>query len=147
MDIIFDVDGTLMNVDHRRHFVDKSVNSKADWKLFNDSMVDDTPNDVIFNIAKSLRAGDNRIIIVSGRQIKYRALTMKQIMSQGLLFEGLFMRDDKDFRPDYEVKLDMLNYMRLQGFNPVLAFDDRDTVVKMFRDQGLTVCQVAEGDF
>ena len=32
MKIIFDVDGTLMNVEHRRRFVDGS--QQVDWKMF-----------------------------------------------------------------------------------------------------------------
>ena len=34
--VIFDVDGTLMNVNHRRHYVN---GPNKDWKAFNEAMV------------------------------------------------------------------------------------------------------------
>ena len=57
------------------------------------------------------------------------------------------MRSNSDFRPDFEVKEGMLVKMKDQGFDPIMAFDDRQQVVDMWRRQGITVMQVAEGDF
>jgi hypothetical protein len=37
--------------------------------------------------------------------------------------------------------------MRKDGFNPVMAVDDRQQVVDMFRAEGLRVLQVDVGDF
>ena len=68
-------------------------------------------------------------------------------MGAGLVFDALYMRSDKDFRPDDEVKSQMLDKMIEDGFNPTMAFDDRQRVVDMWRDRGLTVAQVAPGDF
>ena len=39
-DIIFDVDGTLMDIEHRKHFVQ---DKPKDWKQFMAEMVNDTP--------------------------------------------------------------------------------------------------------
>lgn len=33
------------------------------------------------------------------------------------------------------------------GYEPIMAFDDRDRVVKMWRDAGIPCAQVAPGDF
>ena len=41
MDIIFDVDGTLMNISHRRHHLE---GSPKNWDAFRRDAVDDTPN-------------------------------------------------------------------------------------------------------
>ena len=57
------------------------------------------------------------------------------------------MRSDTDYRPDDELKEGYLEKMRRDGYNPTMAFDDRQSVVDMFRSKGLTVFQVAEGDF
>ena len=40
-EIIFDIDGTLMNVDHRRHHVMKTP---KDYKAFRAATGDDIPN-------------------------------------------------------------------------------------------------------
>ena len=145
MDIIFDVDGTLMDIQHRRKFVDGS--QKKDWKAFKDATSQDTPKVDVFAIAKSLKAKGHRIIISSGRNISQRATTLQQLMKQGLAFDAIFMRADDDYRSDDVVKSDMLDQMRAQGFDPQMAFDDRQQVVDMWRAKGLTVCQVAPGDF
>ena len=59
----------------------------------------------------------------------------------------LYMRPAGDYRPDFEIKLEMLDHMRKDGWNPVLAFDDRQQVVDMLRAEGIKVAQVAEGAF
>ena len=68
-------------------------------------------------------------------------------MGAGLVFDALYMRSDSDYRPDHEVKSQMLDKMRKEGFNPTMAFDDRQQVVDMWREKGLTVAQVDKGDF
>ena len=57
------------------------------------------------------------------------------------------MRKDGDRREDNLVKRDILIAMKNEGYNPVLVFDDRQTVVDMWRKQGVRVAQVAPGDF
>ena len=144
MDVIFDVDGTLMDIEHRRHFV---VQRPKDFDAFREATSQDTAKEDIFAVAKALKAAGHRIIISSGRNKSQRAVTLKQLMGQGLVFDALYMRSDSDYRPDHEVKSQMLDKMRKEGFNPTMAFDDRQQVVDMWREKGLTVAQVDKGDF
>ena len=57
------------------------------------------------------------------------------------------MRAEGDRRQDDLVKSDLLDKIRIDGFDPVIAFDDRDKVVKMWRERGLRCLQVDRGDF
>jgi hypothetical protein len=41
----------------------------------------------------------------------------------------------------------MLDTMLEAGYNPTLVFDDRTSVVDMWRSRGLRAVQVAPGDF
>ena len=59
----------------------------------------------------------------------------------------LFMRKNGDSRADYVVKREILDDIRKAGFEPVLVFDDRQSVVEMWREQGIRVAQVAPGNF
>lgn len=59
----------------------------------------------------------------------------------------LRMRRAGDHRPDDIVKREILDQMRADGWRPVMAFDDRARVVKMWREAGIPCAQVAEGDF
>ena len=57
------------------------------------------------------------------------------------------MRKDGDQRADHIVKREILDHIRKAGFEPVLVFDDRQSVVDMWRDQGIRVAQTAPGKF
>lgn len=57
------------------------------------------------------------------------------------------MRSDGDMRPDVSVKRELLRAIEREGFSPWLTIDDRSSVVSMWREEGLTCLQVAEGDF
>ena len=60
------------------------------------------------------------------------------------------MRSDRDRRSDYLVKADHLDDMREDGYNPVMVFEDRPTVIAMWRLKGLLVADVSDpekGDF
>ena len=46
MDFICDIDGTLMNIDHRRHFVE---GDKKDWKSFEDNINNQADSDFYFS--------------------------------------------------------------------------------------------------
>jgi hypothetical protein len=41
----------------------------------------------------------------------------------------------------------MLELIQFLGFEPTLSFDDRDRVVKMWREEGIRCFQVDYGDF
>jgi len=176
MDIIFDVDGTLMDIEHRRHFVQ---GNKKDWKSFNTNMKYDRPFDDIAKLMISLIKGGNDIIICSGRNERHRDITFEQItnilMPPNLLKHDymehwykygtiksmrndngyttiteipIYMRANDDYRPDHEVKLDLLTQMREEDCrDPEMAIDDRKCVVDMWRANGVRCLQVCEGDF
>jgi len=148
MDIIFDVDGTLMNISHRRHHLEGR--SPKDWDAFRRDAIDDTPNLDVFAIALALRRDGHRLIVASGRMEKERALTKTQLHLGGLVFISpvfIQLRADGDHRDDTVVKREMLAEMRKAGFDPRLAFDDRSRVIDMWRAEGLRAVQVAPGDF
>lgn len=144
MDIIFDIDGTLMDIEHRKKFVEQKP---KDWNSFRDLTSEDTPNLDVFAVAIALQKAGNRILVASGRNKSQRAITLKQLMGQGLVFQELYLRSDNDYRPDYELKSEMLDKMLEAGYNPTLVFDDRSSVVDMWRSRGLRAVQVAPGDF
>lgn len=59
----------------------------------------------------------------------------------------LTMRKSGDGRPDYIVKAELFDSEVRDFYDVRLAFDDRNQVVDMYRSMGLTVLQVAPGDF
>ena len=57
------------------------------------------------------------------------------------------MRKSSDSRGDQIVKSEILEKEILPKYNVKLVLDDREKVVRMWRDKGLTCLQVDWGDF
>ncbi len=146
--VIFDLDGTLANIDVRR---DRSVkpNGKLDWDIFASptSIMDwDKPNHPVIKLAQMFHNDGFRIVIFSGRNDRGFFATKDWLKIHNVPFDLLVLRPDK-FKDHYEIlKKKMLD--TFVDINDVfLVVDDRDKVVKMWRDLGLNTFQVAPGDF
>ena len=164
--VIFDLDGTLANIDVRR---DKSMkpNGKLDWNIFAapDSIMNwDTPNVPVIKMAQLFKNDGFNIVIFSGRNDRGFFATRDWLKIHNVPYDLLVMRPDKfqskawpiahgnpatpdmRFMPDEILKKKMLDIF--VDINDVfLVVDDRDKVVKMWRDLGLNTFQVAPGDF
>ena len=143
-DIIFDVDGTLADVTHRRHFVEMKPKN---WDSFYAGMIGDTPIQPVVMMAQLLKSAGHRIIIATGRPRRYNNITLQFLRDNDILYDAAYLRADKDYRPDTIVKENMLRKMKINGYDPTIAFDDRKSVVEMWRANGLFVFQVDEGNF
>ena len=143
--VIFDVDGTIADVEHRRHFVS---GGNKDWSSFRKETVNDTPVEWVCDIAKRFIAQGDEVAFFSARNESEREVTEKQISEWiGDNHKGVFLRPDGDFRPDDEFKSDLADQFEELGGKIDLVFDDRNKVVDMWRNRGTTCVQVAEGDF
>ena len=164
--VIFDLDGTLANIDVRR---DRSVkpNGKLDWDIFAspDSILNwDEPNHPVIKMAQMFHNDGFRIVIFSGRNDRGFFATKDWLKIHNVPFDLLVMRPDKfkdkswpiadgnpatpdmRFMPDEILKKAMLD--TFVDINDVfLVVDDRQKVVDMRRSNGLTCMQVAPGDF
>lgn len=143
--IIFDIDGTLADIQHRRAFLEQE---KPDWKAFNDKMGDDTPNMPVVALYKTLwDSGQYDVILTSGRSEKDRKITEQWLVWNEIPFGRLEMRQDKDSRPDYIIKQEILDRLRQEGKSILFAVDDRQQVVDMWRKNGIACLQCDVGDF
>ena len=146
--IIFDVDGTIADVEHRRHLVNGDKGFKPDWDAFRKATEDDTPVQWVCDIAKRYIAQGDDVAFFSARNESEREITEKQISQWiGDGHKGVFLRPNGDYTPDDEFKSALADKFIDMGGKIDLIFDDRQKVVDMWRDKGFTVVQVAEGDF
>jgi hypothetical protein len=90
---------------------------------------------------------DTYIVIVSGREAICKPETEQWLADNGIRYDELYMRAAEDKRDDRIVKQEIYEANIKPRFNVRFVLDDRDRVVKMWREQGLKVLQVAEGDF
>lgn len=92
---------------------------------------------------------NERLIFVSGRDEEFRPQTVEWL-KKNIGYEYsylLFMRPKGDKREDSIVKEEIYNNEIKGKYNVELVLDDRNRVVEMWRRNGLTCFQVAEGDF
>ena len=142
--IVFDIDGTLANIEHRRAFV---ATKPKNWKAFNAGIPNDTPHSDIVWLAQEFIDYGHTIILCSGRGEEQRSATEKQMVDFGVDYHKMFMRPANDHRPDDVIKVELLQQIRNEFDNPWLWFDDRSRVVNAIRAEGVRVLQVAPGDF
>lgn len=168
MDVIFDVDGTLLDISHRLKFIqppgwtpetarrdeEQEGKYKKDWKSFRDPAMKqfDKPIMPVIRILNTLASTGNRIIIATGRSRDEEVATKESLSKFIPIMDKIpmYMRSVKDYRKDSVVKKEMLVKMRKDGFDPVSVFDDRPSVIEMWHQEGLFVFDVrdpSKGDF
>jgi FMN phosphatase YigB (HAD superfamily) len=148
--VIFDLDGTLALIDARRALAAKP-NGKINWGIFFDpsNITLDMPNDPVITMAKLLKSAGYKIVIFSGRSGATQDATQDWLAQYGVEYDQLVMRPATDYTPDNDLKQTWLNqhFPGDQKDRILCVYDDRDQVVKMWRDNGLTCMQVAPGNF
>lgn len=136
---IFDIDGTLADGSHREHLVSGKDGAKKDWKAYFDLCGRDEPIGIVVDMLHALFF-THTVVIVSGRPDTYYRQTHQWFFEHGISFDAIFMRAGSDKRPDTEVKQDILNLMPKEQI--AVVFDDRPSVVRMWRANGIRVIPV-----
>lgn len=134
--IICDLDGSLATLNGRNPY---------------DASECDTNDSINLPVAETVKLYHNagyKIIFCSGRIEKYREATVKFIEKHlPEVKYDLFMRHNSDKRKDCILK-DEIFRREIEGkYNILLCLDDRNQVVDHYRSIGLTVFQVAPGNF
>jgi phosphoserine phosphatase len=153
--VIVDLDGTLALIEHRLHFLKgerKEMHERVDpdWDGFNRACVSDPVNSKVRELVNHLAETGYKIIIMTGRNRKYARETVFWLKENHVRNHLLMMRDEKDYRPDTEVKLGMLKKMidldYITDKEQVLCvLEDREKVVDFWRSLGLLCLQVQKG--
>ena len=143
--VIFDIDGTLaQNLGGRSAFDYSRVN-------------EDTPDDSVRWINQKISQYDPEfpvhIFIVSGRDDTCREATENWLHVNDIYYDELLMRDTvNDVEggnkvADTKVKYRLYNEHIRGRYNVRMVWDDRNSVVDMWRRLGLKCSQVQLGDF
>ncbi len=108
----------------------------------------DLPHEAVIAAVRAMHAAGNAIVFCSGRDEIARSETEAWLdLYVGVPYEALFMRPEGDNRKDAVVKREIFETEIEGRWRIAGVFDDRQQVVRMWRELGLTVFQVAEGDF
>lgn len=142
--ILCDLDGTIALIEHRRHFVE---GEHQNWDKFFEACDQDLPNTPVIELLKVLTFYGFKVYITSGRMETVREKTVHWLKENGVPYEKLTMRDKGDNTPDHVLKLSWLGKDVPNKEEILFVLDDRDKVVKMWREEGISCLQVAPGNF
>lgn len=133
--IIVDIDGTYALRGDRFPYDETRVS-------------EDTVNTPVADLVKLAAFEGDAVFFMSGRSERCRADTEQWIaVHYGTRYEDLLMRPRGDTRRDAVVKRELFDQHIRGKFRIRYVLDDRNQVVAMWRRMGLTVFQVADGDF
>ena len=143
--VIFDLDGTLALIEHRRHFI---TGKEKDWKSFYEACDQDKPYEAVLAVLRALHLNGYKIWIVSGREDSVRHKTIQWLAEQHAVFDVLLMRPEGDYSTDVKLKLRWMTDGTIPRDRILCVYEDRNTVVDMWRTElGVPCFQVCEGDF
>lgn len=131
--VVFDLDGTLADCEHRRGHI---ANPPKNWKAFFDAMMHDTPMLAQIKLAHAFSDCGYEIVYLTGRPERYRDETLAWMHQHKLPSGKLHMRQeaDRSAAPDYKRRV--LQYEI--GFGSVaLVVDDDPRVCAMLTLSGV----------
>jgi hypothetical protein len=134
---IFDLDGTFAFLGDRSPY----DASRAEG---------DEVNAAVNFVYQAIRAGkpETAILLISGREERWRPETERWLAKHDVKYEGLYLRRTGDRRKDTVVKREIYDRHIAGKYSVQVVFEDRDQVVRMWRDDLKLPCfQVAWGDF
>jgi predicted kinase len=132
--VICDIDGTIAKMNGRSPYDYSQVHT-------------DVPHKPIVELV-SMLSESTQIVFVSGRKAECRESTIAWLDQHiSLPATVLHMRQDGDDRDDRIVKEEIYRREIEGKYNVLFVLDDRDRVVRKWRELGLTCLQVAPGDF
>ncbi len=133
--VLVDIDGTTALISGRSPYDHTRVHQ-------------DLPNAPVIAVIQAMHAAGHRVVFLSGRSDKCRKETETWLEKHvGVPFDALYMRVHGDNRRDSIVKVELFDAHVRDAYDVTCVLDDRNQVVEAWRALGLTVLQVAEGDF
>lgn len=144
--VIVDMDGTLVNVSSIRHYVrdipydDGETHEKRrkDFDSFHKASV--LCPAIWPTVDKVQWYWENRldVLIVTARDRNYERYTRDWLFKYAVPYTKLFMRDVGDYRPDVDVKRDILAEIE-KTWRVVHAIDDNPNVIALWEENEIPV--------
>lgn len=141
--IIFDLDGTLCECTHRQHFMHERPKRRDE---FHSACIFDTVNPSVAAIIDMAKASQINVILLSARPARFKALTEEWLAKNNIHYDQLILSNYPELT-DPEFKLKMYRELIEPYADVIFTVDDRDTVVRMWREIGLTCLDIAGNHF
>ena len=153
--VVFDLDGTIADVRHRMHHIKPNpshdpVTGKRvprRYDLFHAACGQDGVIHPVAQIYEDfVRNPDVTVIVLSGRDHSEYDKTVYWFQTRGLLLpDELILKQGDQMVPDTEQKARIADELEAKyGRKISMVFDDRDRVVKMWKERGTFVFNVEQ---
>ena len=135
---LFDIDNTLAAAWHRDHLIEAEG-----WDAFHAAAVEDQPIQEMVELLSALDTAGWHIVLLTGRNEKWRNATMAWLVVNGVAVHELLMRPDEDYRPNADLKLALINE-RWPDLKPqdAIIFEDHEKTAEAWRALGFTTLLV-----
>lgn len=139
--VIFDMDGVLSDAAGRQHHLE---GKKKDWDAFFEACGEDP---LVADVAPLLDLLDRdlKIVLLTGRPVRVRDLTLAWLECHKLRWDLLVMRPRGDYSAARSFKRATITELRNAALQPVLGFEDDLRNAEMFRESGVPCVYVHSG--
>jgi len=135
--IIFDYQGTLVDVRGIRHLLD----GPGRFDAFHRATFSCPPIDWVLLAAQRAHTDGLAVLVGTGMNELYRGGAAWWFADNNVFTDQLDMRPDRDYRKDFVVKREMLLRWR-QHYNIIHAYDDNPQVINLWETEGIPVTVV-----
>ncbi len=141
--IIFDLDGTLCECEHRVHYMRERPKRREE---FHSACIFDGVVAAVKALIDMAETSGIKVILLSARPIRFKALTEEWLTKNAIYYDQLILSSYPELSdPEYKIK--MYRELIEPFYDVIFAIDDRDTVVRMWRDNGVTCLDIANNHF
>lgn len=148
--VIFDIDGTIADLAHRRHYMKPPPGEKKNHRAFYAEVANDKPIFEVIEWATRLYDAGYMVLLVSGRDNDCALETEDWLRAWGPPYDYLFMRPGGNHADDVIIKTDILNKILkvVPKARIEFAVDDRPRVIEyVWRKNGIKVYPVNQEEW
>lgn len=138
MKVVFDLDGTLVDVSKREHLLNVDAATR-DWDAFHQAGLAAECIQEIATLARICHSDGHEVIVCTGRPDNFRDATQDQLAENRIPVSELLMRPAGDHRKDVDLKWALVQHIPASEI--LFIVEDRDQVVDMWRDKGFVCLQ------
>lgn len=124
------LEGTLSDDSYRRDLKDSS------FEDYYNEINSDTPNRALINFLSKINCD---LVIYSTTPENLRPAAMKWLIENGIEAELIILKKKNDYRPEYEIKLDMIESLDKR---PLVVIENALKVADLLREKGHLVFQL-----
>jgi hypothetical protein len=131
--VLVDIDGVLSDASGRQHYL-KNPQGVRDWEGFFGAVGDDLPLPAVPALLGILDPSLT-VVLLSARPAWVFEVTVQWLHRHQMRWDLLILRGDDDVVHAADFKRGVLHELRADGWDVVLAIDDDERIIDMYRGE------------